>query len=250
MANERLRSAIAASGMTVAELSERVGVDPKTIERWVLSERVPHRNNRQAMSVALRRDEEFLWPDAVSEARAQSASRAEFLAIYPNRGSVPAGTWQSLLEGAEESIDLLAYAASFLHDTIPEFADLLCDKARAGVRVRLLFGDPQGGAVRLRGDEEGIGDSLSGRCTLTWKYLRPCLDAPGIEARQHDTTLYTSIFRFDEELLANTHVYGAPANHSPILHLHRIAGGRLFPHFIDAFERVWATGQGPVSETA
>jgi hypothetical protein len=69
--------------------------------------------------------------------------------------------------------------------------------------------------------------------------LRACDGVQGLEARKHDTTLYTSIFRFDEDLLANTHVYGAPANHSPILHLHRVAGGRLFPHFMNAFDRVW-----------
>ncbi|MDN5795877.1 MAG: XRE family transcriptional regulator [Intrasporangium sp.] len=239
MANERLRSAITTSGLTAADLSEQVGVDPKTIERWILTDRIPHRTNRQAMAAALRRDEEFLWPTAVSESRVQSASQAEFVALHPNRGSVPAGSWQSLLEGADESIDLLAYAASFLHDTIPDFDDILIEKASAGVRVRLLFGDPDGSAVRLRGEEGGIGDSLAGRCTLTWKYLQPCLGVPGIEARQHDTTLYTSIFRFDEDLLANTHAYGAAANQSPILHLHRISGGRLFPHYMTSFDLVW-----------
>lgn len=247
MPNERLRSAIATSGFTTTALSDELGVDPKTIERWVSTDRLPHRSNRQALSAALRRDEEFLWPTAVSESRAQSASQAEFVAIHPNRGSVPPGTWQTLLEGAEESIDLLAFAASFLHDTIPDFDKLLIDKARAGVRVRLLFGDPAGAAVRIRGDEEQIGDSLAARCTLTWRYLRPCLDIPGIEARAHDTTLYSSIFRFDEDLFANTHAYGAPANHSPVLHLHRISGGRLFPHFMDAFERVW-TGAPVVTD--
>lgn len=241
MANERLRSAIAGSGFTFAALGEQIGVDPKTIERWVSKDRLPHRTNRQALSAALSRDEEFLWPAAVSESRAQSASQAEFVAIHPNRGSVPPGTWQSLLERAEESIDLLAFAASFLHDTIPDFDDLLVRKARAGVRVRLLFGDPSGKAVRIRGEEEDIGESLAGRCSLTWKYLRPCLGVQGIEARAHDTTLYSSIFRFDEDLFANTHAYGAPANHSPVLHLHRVSGGRLFPHFVDAFERVWVT---------
>jgi hypothetical protein len=243
MANERLRSAIAGSGMTAAALGEQIRVDTKTIERWISTDRVPHRRNRQALSAALRRDEEFLWPAAVSEARAQSASQAEFVAMHPNRGSVPAGTWRSLLEAAHESIDLLAFAASFLHDTIADFDELLVQKARDGVRVRLAFGDPAGQAVRLRGDEEGIGDSLSARCSLTWKYLQPCLGAQGIEARAHDTTLYSTVFRCDEDLLANTHVYGAPANHSPVIHLHRVAGGRLFPHFMAAFERVWETGR-------
>jgi transcriptional regulator with XRE-family HTH domain len=243
MPNERLRSAIARSGMAPAALGEAIGVDIKTIERWVSADRLPHRKNRQALSAALGRDEEFLWPAAVPEARAQSASQAEFVALHPSRGAVPAGTWLSLIEAADESIDFLAYAASFLNDTVPDFDDVLVRKAKEGVRVRLLFGDPDGQAVRVRGDEEGIGELLAARCSLTWKYLRPCLGAPGIEARAHDTTLYSTIFRFDEDLFANTHAYGAPASHSPVLHLHRVAGGRLFPHFMAAFERVWDTAR-------
>lgn len=239
MANERLRSALASAGMTVAELSERIAVDPKTVERWILAGRLPHRANRQAVSAALRREEDFLWPEAISESRSRSASQAEFIELHPSRGAVSATTWRAMLEGAKESVDLLAFAASFLHDTIVDFDDALIERARSGVRVRLLFGDPAGTAVRIRGEEEGIGDSLAGRCTLSWRYLRPCLTVPGIEARAHDSTLYTSIFRFDDDIYANTHTYGAPANHAPMLHLHRIAGGRLFPHFMDAFERVW-----------
>lgn len=243
MANERLRSAISTSGFTFGQLGDQLGVDPKTIERWVSPGRLPHRTNRQSLAAALRKDEEFLWPEAVSEQRAHSASQAEFVAIHPNRGSVPVGTWHQLLEGAQESVDILAFAASFLHDTMPDFDELLVAKARAGVRVRLAFGDPKGDAVRIRGAEEGIGESLSGRCSLTWKYLRPVLGTPGLEARAHDTTLYTSVLRFDDDLLANTHAYGAPANHSPVLHLHRVAGGRLFPHFMAAYERVWESAK-------
>lgn len=249
MANERLRSALAAAGLTSQAVGEEVGVDTKTIERWISTGRIPHRANRTALCALLSRDEEYLWPDAVSEFQSRSASHAEFVDIHPNRGSVPASTWHSLLANAHESIDLLAYAASFFHDTISDFNQLLLDKARAGVRVRLLFGDPKGRAVQLRGEEEGIGDSLSGRCSLSWKYLAPCIGAPGIDARVHDTTLYTSIFRFDDDLFANTHVYGAPANHSPVVHLHRVAGGRLFPHFLDAFTRAWDSAKQAESST-
>jgi hypothetical protein len=248
MANERLRSALAAAGLTPRAVGEELGVDTKTIERWISTGRIPHRANRTALCALLGRGEEYLWPDAISDGQIRSASHAEFVDIHPNRGSIPAATWHGLLSSAQESIDLLAYAASFFHDTISDFNDLLLEKARAGVRVRLLFGDPNGEAVQLRGQEEGIGDSLPGRCSLSWKYLAPCIGTPGIDARVHDTTLYTSIFRFDDDLFANTHVYGAPANHSPVIHLHRVAGGRLFPHFLDAFTRVWDSA-GPANST-
>ncbi len=40
-------------------------------------------------------------------------------------------------------------------------------------------------------------------------------------------------------MLVNTHVYGAPASHSPVIHFRRLAGGRLFTHYLSSFERVW-----------
>ena len=58
--------------------------------------------------------------------------------------------------------------------------------------------------------------------------------------RLHDTTLYTSIYRGDDVMLANTHTYRWPASHSPVLHLQRVDGGTLFENYRQAFERVWA----------
>lgn len=239
MTNERLRSAITGAGMTIDLLSAQLGVDPKTIERWITKERVPHRAHRMAVAVALGKDDVFLWPSTLSDTRTQSASQAEFVAMHPSRGSVPANTWTSLLDQAKESIDLLAYAASFLHDSVPDFGPQLMEKARQGVQVRLLFGDPTSEAVQRRGEEEGIKHLLGSRCELTWAYFTPVLTVPGVTARQHGETLYNSIFRFDDVLLANTHTFGAPASQSPIIHVQRIVGGRLFTTYMQSFERTW-----------
>lgn len=241
MTNDRLRSAIASASMTAAELGERIQVDAKTVDRWVASGRVPHRTNRQRVAAVLAQDEGYLWPGAVNDSQASAASRAEVVTIYPNRGSIPTSLWHSLFENAVESIDILAFAASFLHDTMPDVDDLLIAKARAGVRVRLAFGDPESEAVRIRGAEEGIGESLAEKCRLTWKYLDPILAEPEISVREHATTLYCSMFRFDDHLLANHHLLGAPANHSSVLHIRRLLGGRLFDHHLKSFDRVWSS---------
>lgn len=245
MSNERLRAAIVGGGLTTQSLSERIGVDPKTVERWITKDRIPHRAHRLAVSAALGKDDIFLWP-TTDDARSQSASEAEFVAIHPNRGSLTVSTWTSLIDEARESIDLLAFAASFLHDAVPDFDAKLVGKARQGVRVRLLFGDPESEAVRIRGEEEGIGDLLSARCRLTWSYYKPIVDEMGVMARIHGCTLYNSIFRFDDTLLANTHAYGAAASHSPLIHVHRIPGGRLFTSYMQGFERTWEQAK-PVS---
>jgi hypothetical protein len=158
---------------------------------------------------------------------------------YPNRGAVPGALWRSLLEAATDRIDVLVYAGLFLPDGYPEIAKLLASKAEQGTKVRLTLGDPDSDAVRRRGEEERIGDGLAARVRLGLLYLRDAIGAPGVELRFHATTLYNSIYRFDDDMLVNTHVYGAPAAHSPVLHLRRLPGGRLFDHYQASFERVW-----------
>ena len=39
--------------------------------------------------------------------------------------------------------------------------------------------------------------------------------------------LYNSIYVADDQVLVNTHVYGAPAAQAPVWHLHKLAGGEL-----------------------
>jgi hypothetical protein len=61
--------------------------------------------------------------------------------------------------------------------------------------------------------------------------------------RLHSTTLYASLFRYDDEIMVNPHAYGEPASANPTLHLQRLDGGQLAGHYIQCFERVWATGK-------
>ena len=241
MSNERLRSAIASAGLTTQTFSELVEVDPKTVERWIAADRLPHRSHRIRASEILRKSDGFLWPATYSDRASASATQAELMRVYPSRSAIEPSTWLELVDHAKERIDVLAYAASFLHDSIPEFMNRLAGRSRQGVQVRLLFGDPAGRAVALRGQEEGIGELMAARCKLTWVYVAPLLAANAIQARRHDTTLYASLFRFDDTLLVNGHTYGTCASQSPVLHLCRLPGGRLFTHHVESFDRVWAS---------
>ena len=81
-------------------------------------------------------------------------------------------------------------------------------------------------------------------CTCARRSRRPSVDA-----RLHDATLYNSLYRFDDDLLVNTHAYGTPAGQSPVLHLRRLSGGRLFDHYMASFERVWQAAR-PVTEAS
>jgi hypothetical protein len=113
------------------------------------------------------------------------------------------------------------------------------ERAEEGLAIRVLLGDPDSDAVARRGAEEGVGDAMAARIHLSMTYMDPAFGVPGVEVRLHETTLYNSLFRFDDDLLVNMHAYGAVAAKSPVMHLRRIAGGRLFPHYMASFERVW-----------
>jgi len=239
VANERLRSSIVAAGFSLLDVAERVEVDPKTVERWVASGRMPRGAHRRSTAQLLGRDEFYLWPGSVYERLRGQAPDDELVQLFPTRSAVPRDLWSSLLAGAREQVDVLAYAALFLTDTNPDLPVQLRDRSTDGVRVRVCMGDPGAAAVQQRGLEEGIGDGLRGRIQLQLSYLGPVIGAPGVGVRLHGTTLYTSMFRFDDELLINLHTFGVPAAQSPVLHLHRLGEGRLFEHYVGSFERVW-----------
>ncbi|MGH3994185.1 MAG: XRE family transcriptional regulator, partial [Pseudonocardiaceae bacterium] len=52
-------------------------------------------------------------------------------------------------------------------------------------------------------------------------------------------TLYNSIYRFDDDMFVNTHVYGSMAAHAPVLHLRRLSGGDLFDTYSESFDVIW-----------
>lgn len=247
MSNERLRQAMVARRLTVEELARQVEVDPKTVERWVSKERVPHRRHRWAASKLLERDENYLWPTVDRQLREGSGADSELVALYPHRAAVPQQLWASLISEVRHQLDVLVFAGLFLFDSNPDFGKTVAKKAESGLQARLLFGDPVSQVVSDRGDEEGIGEGLAARIRTSLRYLGPVLDASGVEVRLHDSILYNSLYRFDDDLLVNMHVFGAPAPQNPVMHLRRVPGGRLFDHYLESFGQVWERAKPPTS---
>ncbi|MFJ2645804.1 XRE family transcriptional regulator [Streptomyces sp. NPDC087420] len=239
--NERLHSVLAQRGVPPESLAEVCEVDPKTVGRW-LGGRVPHPRHRFRVAQHLRVEETFLWPTPPrGVGKPGSGSDTELVGTYPNRASVPRDTWLSLLQGARDQIGLLVFSGTFFAQSNPRVAKMLAERAAAGVRVRLCFGDSNGRAVAVRGREEGIGgDTLAAKIRASLTYYRPLLSEAGCEVRLHDTTLYTSLFRYDDNLLANPHIWGQPASANPVLHLKRVDAAGWFDNYAQSFEAVWA----------
>ncbi|MGH8964383.1 MAG: XRE family transcriptional regulator, partial [Actinomycetes bacterium] len=174
MANERLRTALLQRGLPPADLAEAVGVDPKTIERWI-GGRVPYRRHRHQVAVRLGVDETYLWPGALAADQVASASESEILVVYPHRWSVPRDTWGVLFDSAEQEIGVLVYSGLFLADD-PGMINLFRAKAEQGVRIRILLGDPESSEVAARGSHEGIDDAMAAKIRNVLVLYRPLRD--------------------------------------------------------------------------
>ncbi|MFC9467703.1 helix-turn-helix transcriptional regulator [Streptomyces coelicoflavus] len=240
MTNERLRATMAAGGWTHATLAEATGVDPKSVERWVNLGRVPRRATAMKAAEALSEDVHALWP-ALRQARAARAVSPELVALYDQRADLPVSVFVDLIAQARERVDILVYAAVFLHEAYPRLNDLLRERAEDGCAVRIALGDADSENVQLRGSEEKFGHGIESRCRLALMHYRPLLGVPGIELRTHGTTLYNSLYRADDQVLVNAHVWGVNAYGAPVWHLRRNADGGIFDTYAESFNAVWAT---------
>jgi transcriptional regulator with XRE-family HTH domain len=235
--NDRLRSTLRSTGFTGAKLAEELGVDPKTIQRWTTTGRTPHRNTATRAGRILGVPPEWLWPD-LDQAESGS-SGGEVVAFYAHRSQVPKNCWLELVVGARERIDLLTYASLFLPEDNPESIQILRHKAENGVPIRIALGNPDTPELELRGREERLYDGLLGRVRMALAYYRPLLGVPNVTFHLHQTALYNSIFRFDDQMMVNQHIYGTYGYLAPILHLRKVDTSDLFATYERSFEMAW-----------
>lgn len=224
-------------GLDVASLAEAAQVSTKSVERWLSDKGLPYPRTRYRVAAILQEDESYLWPQAVDRS---SLTGAELVSTWPRRQDVPKHLWTELLRGAERSVDYLAFAGLFLTEEHPDWIPLLQQRAQAGTRVRLLVGDPEGTQLAARDSEESIGGGVAGRVAAVLGYYRRL--AGLVDIRLHDTPLYNSIYRFDDEMIVNMHVYGILAAYTPVMHLRRVDGA-YFNTYLESFERVWASAR-------
>ncbi|MCA1228642.1 DUF5919 domain-containing protein [Saccharopolyspora sp. 6M] len=239
MPNDRLRDALLGVGMSPEDLADAVGVDPKTVSRWISGGRAPYPKHRYRAAAALQRSEQYLWPNAVSPHKSDETSHSEIVSFYPHRGGIPPELWDQLLDRACSRIDMLVYVGMFMTEK-PNLLNELKDKAGTGAKIRLLFGNRDSDAVIQRSTDEGIGrGTISAKIDHAVAHFRPLQSTPGVDIRKHGTILYNSIYRFDDEMIVNPHVWGKIASHAPAFHLRRLSGGSLFQTYADSLDAVW-----------
>jgi transcriptional regulator with XRE-family HTH domain len=238
--NEPLRQAMLRARLREDDVAARLGVDPKTVRRW-LNGRVPYANNRAALADLVGESEADLWPDAGGPLASRTRPE-ELSAIYPHRWAIPRDVWKRFFASAEHEISVLAYAALFLAEDVG-LLRILADRASRGVTVRIALGDPDSPCVALRGKEEDIGDAVPAKVRNAITLYRPLLASENVEIRLHQTVLYNSIYRADGQLFVNQHAYGIPAAHAPVFCFREFGSRDMAAAYLDSFERVWATAE-------
>jgi transcriptional regulator with XRE-family HTH domain len=242
--NEALRERVRGRKLSDRRFADAIGVSVKTVHRWLadVDYRVREENARRAAEV-LGCTPDDLWPQQYSASvgiRSPAGGVKPFTpTVYANRSQIPISLWQHHFDDAQHSIDILVLAATFLFDTVDGFVDMLTDAAGRGVAVRVLVGDPDGASMILRGQEEDIGEAVVARRRTTVELITPRATTPGLQIRTHQTTLYTSMFRVDDDMIVNFHIYGSPGRNNPVMVFAQADQPRLWATFDQAFNRIW-----------
>ncbi|MFG1610740.1 XRE family transcriptional regulator [Actinoplanes sp. NPDC049265] len=231
-----LSRALLAAGLNVIDVAAQLSVDPKTVNRW-LDGRLPYPRHRATLAHLTGWAERDLWPGIDARQQAEPNPH-EVITVYSQRCSVPPETWRRLLERAKHKIDILGYSSLFLAEDAGAQA-ILRAKARSGVRIRLALGDPHGAHIAQRSADEGVAGMMAARIVNALALIKPLTEEPGVSLRLHDTVLYNSIYRSDDELMVNTHLYACPASRTPVIHLRRSGHDGMAATYLASFERVW-----------
>lgn len=242
MANDRLRAAMQAAHLDIEDVARAVGVDPKTVQRW-LTGRIPRPRHRWALVDLLGEQEELLWPKEGGSAVAAKHT-SEIVAAYAHRADAPLSLWSRVLFRSRQQVDLLGYAMLFFpeqHPDLPAFVAERCETS--SLKVRIVLVDPDSEETRQRDALERLGGTLPARIRTTMQHFAPLLSCPGVELRLVDVPLYNAVYRFDDQMLVTPYLYALHGFQHPLLHLRRLGEHGLFAAYADQFEALWSTGQ-------
>ncbi|GAB2818950.1 XRE family transcriptional regulator [Streptomyces daliensis] len=246
--NQTLYGAMARRGVKPGELARKVGVDPKTVKRWLAdASRAPHQVTRAAVAEALGVRAEVLWPKSLRETVKMGPDR-EIVSAYPYRNACPTSVWADLIASASQSITFAGYTNYFIWQEQPRLADRLKRKLHDGCRVRFLVGDPDSEVTRKREEVEGVPLTVGTRIRITLDALEKMRGVPGLEARFSDQHIALSVFAFDDQMLVTPHLSSLLGHDSPMLHLRRLGEDGLFDRFQGHVAALWEGSPRPVWE--
>jgi hypothetical protein len=239
--NDRLRLALASASIEPESLARKIGVDPKTVQRW-LGGRLPHPRHRWEICDILQQAEQYLWPEILIGTTGVMHT-SEIVSAYAHRADAPSQLWTAMLDSARRNIDLLGYSMSFFPEQHSRLAELLEEKCASGLKVRIALADPESAEVAARDALERLGGTLPSRIRATVVNLESLFPNTGIEVRFHSVPLYNALYRFDDQMLVTPYLYRLHGYQHPLLHMKRLGPAGIFESYAQQFEAVWAECQ-------
>ena len=216
LGNEHLRTAITRSGLTLEEFADIVGVDVKTVQRWLGRPRSV-RGNRARVAGALDTTEHALWPDAVPVPTTTEAQRADDTRDRRRNRGIWARHRPRRPGPSDRSFAQPSSGSRSPSPTSHPSQPSSSYSARApptDAQARILIEDP---------DEQ----------------IEPLLGIDAIEIRASPSRENHVIYRADDEMLLVLTRIGSASASPPIIHLRRQADGGLFDRLADDFDDRW-----------
>lgn len=229
---------MASAGVEPESLARKVGVDPKTVQRW-LGGRMPHPRHRWKICDILGQSEQYVWPQILLGASGVLQT-SEIVSAYAHRADAPSQLWAGMLEGARRNVDLLGYSMSFFPEQHSRLAQTLEEKCASGLKVRIALADPESSEVAARDDLERLGGTLPGRIRNTVVHLEGLFSNAGVEIRFHGVPLYNAVYRFDDQMLVTPYLYRLHGYQHPLLHMKRLGPAGIFESYAQQFEAIWS----------
>ncbi|HUT98385.1 MAG TPA: hypothetical protein VM054_04835 [bacterium] len=183
---------------------------------------------------------------AIANKLIRSSQKTGLIAIWNERDNDESNLlWKTMFKNANSQIDLMAYAMHHLSFQ-PWFIEILNEKIAKMVQIRILLGNPiviedEFDFIKSRNNEEGKVGSIKERIVTMLEQLEP-LYVPRnnkFYVKLHNTTLYNSIYRFDDNMLITPHLYGMVGSSAPLLHIIKNNENSLFEKYTKCFEAVW-----------
>ena len=222
---------MAKSGLSPQGLADAVDKTRNAVLKW-LNGTIPHLDTQIAVADELGVDHLWLWPrDEVGVA----AAREEIVRAWARRSDCPPDYWWNLIVSTKQHVEILGYAVLFLTENHPDLTNVLSELMNNGGSVRIVLADPNGHAALDRDTEEGLDGLLLARIRSSIKYLRPIVEA-GASLHLQNAPMYSSVFRFDDDMLVTPHLFGIPGKMAPLFHFRRIGFGGIFDQYATHFE--------------
>lgn len=167
----------------------------------------------------------------------------EIVGVYSKRSEVPDELWNRLFNTARSEIFLGGYTNYFFWTERTDFNDFLRDRAAAGVRIRVLVGDPDGAVTLNREQVENVPFTVSTRIRITLDELNKLGPTPGIEVRLSDVNaeahVSRSIFVFDREALVCEHIAERLGHGSLTFHIRKLQDNGPYDQYKAHLDHLW-----------